>query len=106
LLFSPHGIFVGNLQAWKAIFRSIRVTNATLPTTGLFFLAVILLSQGLDLLWSVPPENSWLMLVGLLGHAFVATSLLSASFIYYRDVAHWLESLSTQLTRSSSTSKT
>jgi hypothetical protein len=29
-------------------------------------------------------------LVGILGHAFVTTALLAASFIYYRDMSAWL----------------
>jgi hypothetical protein len=32
-------------------------------------------------------------LVGILGHAFVTTSLLAASFIYYRDMQVWLQTV-------------
>ena len=68
----------------------------TLPATSLFFVTVFLLTQALDLLWKVPPENSWLMFLSLAGHAFVATGLLSASFKYYRDVDGWIQSLQSQ----------
>jgi hypothetical protein len=30
-------------------------------------------------------------LVGILGHAFVSTSLLAASFIFYQDMQTWIE---------------
>jgi hypothetical protein len=30
--------------------------------------------------------------IGILGHAFISTSLLAASFIYYRDLNTWIES--------------
>ncbi|MBN1669374.1 MAG: hypothetical protein JW862_19955 [Anaerolineales bacterium] len=104
LLFSPHGIFIKDLNAWKSIRHGVRITSATLPTTSLFFLSVFVITQGLDLLWRVPPENSWLLLIGLAGHAFVATGLLSASFIYYRDANSWVESMIQQVVRSSSDS--
>jgi hypothetical protein len=63
----------------------------TLPSASIFVLAVFLVSQGLNILWAVPPDNSWMLLVGVIGHAFVTTALLAASFIYYRDMNTWLE---------------
>jgi len=94
LLFSAHGIFVNQLSVWHSIRSGVRITNATLPTTILFFASVFLLTQGLDVLWRIPPANSWLSLLGIAGHAFVVTSLLSASFVYYRDADRWVTSMS------------
>jgi hypothetical protein len=70
----------------------------TLSTTLLFFLVIILLVQGLDFIWRVPPENSWLLLLSICGHAFMTTSVLSASFIYYVKANHWVDSLHNQVT--------
>lgn len=97
LLLSAHGIFVKNLAVWPSIRLSIRVTNATLPTTVLFFLSVFILTQGLNILWRIPPTNSWLTLLGIAGHAFVVTGLLSASFIYFRDADRWVNSMRNQI---------
>ncbi|MBU1662912.1 MAG: hypothetical protein KKD28_15750 [Chloroflexi bacterium] len=96
LLFSSHGIFVNRYKVWPSVKQGIRITNMTLPTTSLFFVSVLVLTQGLDLLWRIPSEDSWLMLVGLMGHAFVTTGLLAASFIYYRDAGQWVQSLKNQ----------
>jgi hypothetical protein len=63
----------------------------TLPTSSMFVLTVFLLSFGLNFLWSIPPKNSWMTAVGILGHSFVTTALLAASFIYYRDMNIWLQ---------------
>jgi hypothetical protein len=93
LLFSGHGIFINKQSVWDSIKQGIYITRLTLPTTSLFFLSVFLLTQVMDLLWRIPPENSWLMLVSLAGHAFVNTGLLSASFIYYREADHWIRGL-------------
>jgi len=93
LLFSPHGIFVNQDAAWTSIRKSVQITRMTLPTTATFFVTVMLLSQGLDMLWRIPPEDSWLMLIGVFGHGFVSTGLLSASFIYYHQADKWLENV-------------
>lgn len=91
LLFSAHGIFVNHNNALLSVQRSLLLTRMTLPTTALFFLSILALSQGLDMLWRVPPEASWLTLVGVGGHAFISSALLAASFVYYRDADQWVQ---------------
>jgi hypothetical protein len=65
----------------------------TLPTSSMFVLTVFLLTFGLNFLWSIPPEDSWMTLLGIFGHAFVTTALLAGSFIYYRDMNIWLQTV-------------
>jgi len=93
LIFTPHGIFADRSNVLMALRKSIRITRMTLPATSLFFLAILVISQGLDILWRVPAENSWLMLVGVAGHAFITSGLLAASFVYYRDADRWVQSM-------------
>jgi hypothetical protein len=97
LFFTPHGIFVRKQNAFYSIFTSLRMARFTLPTSGLFVLSVILLTTGLNYLWSVPPDDSWMLLVGIAGHAFITTALLAASFVYYRDMNVWLQTILEQL---------
>jgi hypothetical protein len=87
---------------FASVKASFRLTRYTLPTTGLFFLMVLLISKGLDLLWQVPPQTSWLTLIGLVGHAFIVTGLLAASFVYYRDAGYWVDHLLQQTNLTSS----
>jgi hypothetical protein len=93
LFFTPHGIFVRRQNAFYSIFTSLRMARFTLPTSGLFVVCVFLLSTGLTYLWSVPPDDSWMLLVGMAGHAFIRTALLAASFVYYRDMNVWLQTV-------------
>ena len=93
LFFTPHGIFVRRQNAFYSIFTSLKMARFTLPTSGLFVLSVFLLSTGLTYLWSVPPDDSWMLLVGIAGHAFIRTALLAASFVYYRDMNLWLQTV-------------
>lgn len=93
LVFSPHGIFVKGLSMWASVRAGIHLTRLTLPSTALFILFVVVLSEGLDVLWRVPLENSWLAVIGVLGHAFVTTGLLAATFIYYREADLWAQKI-------------
>lgn len=93
LFFSPHGIFSQGQKAWKSMLQSIRLTNTTFFKTGLFIMLAILVNQGLNMVWQVPPENSWLMMISIIGHAFVTTGTLAASFVYYQEMIRWFEEL-------------
>ncbi|MGZ9234069.1 MAG: hypothetical protein ACXW4E_00965 [Anaerolineales bacterium] len=93
LFFTPHGIFVRKQNAFYSIFTSLRMARFALPTSSLFVICWFLLSTGLNYLWSVPPEDSWMTLVGIGGHAFITTALLAASFVYYRDMNAWLQTV-------------
>lgn len=99
LIFTPHGIFANHSNVLVALRNSIRVTRMTLPSTSLFFLAILVISEGLDILWRVPAENSWLMLVGVAGHAFITTGLLAATFVYYRDADRWVQVMLAKMVR-------
>jgi hypothetical protein len=93
LFFTPHGIFVRRQNAFYSIFTSLKMARFTLPTSALFVLCAFLLTTGLNYLWSVPTEDSWMLLVGIAGHAFVTTALLAASFVYYRNMNVWLQTV-------------
>jgi hypothetical protein len=93
LYFWPHGIFIKQQNVLTSILSSVQLMRFTLPTSSLFVLTVFLLTFGLNFLWSIPPENSWMTLLAIFGHSFVATALLAASFVYYRDMNIWLQSV-------------
>ena len=90
LFFTPHGIFMRGENAFRSVLTSLRMSRFILPSASMFVLALFLAAQGLNILWTVPPDESWMLLVGIAGHAFVTTALLAASFIYYRDMNAWL----------------
>jgi hypothetical protein len=89
LIFTPHGIYVTGQNALRSMLFSGRLVRALYPSVSLFLLSAIIMTQGLGYLWRMPPENSWLMLAGIFGNAFIGTGLLAASFIYFRAAAAW-----------------
>lgn len=92
-VFTGHAIAADQDNIFTAILRSFRLARITLPLTALFFLGISLITQGLDVLWRVPAENSWLNLLAIGGHAFATTGLLAASFVYYRRATIWVAAL-------------
>lgn len=101
LVFAPHGIFARHSPMWSSVKQSARLTRQTLPASALFFLSIIILSQGMDIIWSRTGDVSWLTTVGIIGHAFMTTSLLAASFVYYRDANKWVEMMANKAKLSS-----
>jgi len=89
--FMSHGIFTQKQNAFHSMLASLKMARFTLPTSSLFVFSVFILSTGLNYLWSVPSNDSWILLVGITGHAFITTALLSASFVYYREMNNWLK---------------
>ena len=91
LFFWPHGIFLNHQNFFTSMLSSVQMARYTLPTSSMFVLTVFLLTFGLNFLWSIPPQDSWMTLLGIFGHSFVTTALLAGSFIYYRDMNIWLQ---------------
>jgi hypothetical protein len=54
---------------------------------------ILILSTGLNLLWSIPEADDWLLSIGIAGHAFVSTALLAGSFIFYRSAMRWMQEI-------------
>ncbi|HMN13520.1 MAG TPA: hypothetical protein PKD55_14450 [Bellilinea sp.] len=93
LIFTAHGIFSLEQKLMDSVRNSIRIVRSTTPITGLFLILAVLIPAGLNQLWRVPKTDSWFMLVGILGHAFLTTAMFAASFVYFRDISTWLEDM-------------
>ena len=93
LVFSPHGIFAGELKATRSIVTSFRFVRSMMAGTGMFFIMLIMIGYGLDILWTTPQADSWLLLVGIFGHAFISSGLLAASFKYYDHGIKWQQEI-------------
>lgn len=84
--YAYHGIFVFGLPAVNSVMLSLRVGRMFISKTASLILIIGLISQGLNLLWATPPVSSWLLLIGIAGHAFVSTGLISTTIVYFRQI--------------------
>ncbi len=89
LFYIPHGIFVKQLDLPAAIKNSFQMATWSGMMTVRFILFSIIISMGLNLIWSIPEQSSWLILFSIFGHAYVSTALLTGSFIFYRELDQW-----------------
>ena len=42
-------------------------------------------------MWLIPASDSWVLLIGIVGHAFVATGLYASTFHFYKDRMRWTD---------------
>ena len=91
LVFSAHGIFIEKLNAWQSLRLSTQLVRTRSSGAGLFVTVSILLNMGLNLIWNIPSTNTWWLLVGIVGHAFIYTALVASSFYYFRSGLIWLK---------------
>jgi hypothetical protein len=48
-------------------------------------ITVLIINSGMNFLWHLADDGSWLTLVSIAGHAFITTALAVAIFVFYRD---------------------
>jgi hypothetical protein len=93
LIFTPHGIFLFKQNLIAAMMTSISVVRVSMGKTLGFILLSLLLIQGLDYLWQTPPVDNWLLIVGILGHAFIVTAIIAASFHFFIDATKFTQTI-------------
>jgi hypothetical protein len=85
LFFAVHGILIDGLTVSQAMWNSVALVRRNpISSVGLLLIAVII-GLGLNVVWNIPPSESWLRLIAIAGNAFVNTSLVAATFIFYRE---------------------
>jgi len=92
LFFTPHSIFLFKQNIITSMMTSISVVRFTLPGSAFFLFTAFLLSEGMNLLWTIPPENSWMLIIGIVGHAFISTAILASSYHYFLDATQFAQS--------------
>ena len=104
LIFTPHGIFLYKQNLIAAMMTSISVVRMSMAKTAWFILASYILVEGLDFLWRSPGVDNWFLLVGILGHAFIVTAVIAASFYYFIDATKFTQTLMNKQLKTNSAS--
>ncbi|GAB4459741.1 MAG: hypothetical protein Kow00120_27710 [Anaerolineae bacterium] len=85
LLFAAHTMLLKDRSLFTAIGESARVVQLNVASTIMLLLVIGLVYLGTSEIFHLVTPDSWLMVVGLAAHAFVATALFVATFVYYQD---------------------
>lgn len=85
LSFSLHGVLLNDRPVFWSLFESLRLVQRNSLQVLLLLLLVLGIRQGLSWLWLWAGTGNWLTLISIAGHAFIATGLMTATFIFYRE---------------------
>lgn len=92
-VFSLHGVVLNRESIMRAMGKSAEVVRWSYPSTLSLVLLSALVIMGSNAVWTLPPESSWVGVVGVLGNAYTSTALVAASLVYYQDRRRWVEEL-------------
>jgi hypothetical protein len=87
--FALHAMLLARRGLLGALWDSVRMVQFNLPHVASLFVLVVLINVGLTLVWNIPDDASWLMLLGVGGHALISTALVAATFVFYQDRYRW-----------------
>jgi len=85
LIFTPHGLILAGRSLWRAAIESIQLVRWNMIQVIGLLISIILINRVLDWLLVMAENGSWFTIVSILGHAFISTSLVTATFIFYQD---------------------
>lgn len=95
-------IFLYGQSFYQAIITSYKVVGLKLrlkideentifisPKIVSFTMFILVMYQGLNIIWTLPSPTTWWMIVGIIGHGFVATLILHACFDFFQKMCAW-----------------
>ncbi len=91
LVFAIPGIVQLRRGIMPAIRESLLLTRGDFLHVVLLLGLILVISQGLRVVWTLPTPDSWSTLVGLAGHAFVSTALTTGLLVFYQERLQFLE---------------
>lgn len=95
--FTPHGILAKKSTLLRAMLESFNIVRWNMSGTLGFILLAGCITYFTNWVWLLPEDQSWFVLLGLVGHAVISTTLVAASYVFYKDRAAWLEQLRSSL---------
>ncbi len=87
--FALHSMLLHRRGLFGALWDSLRLVQFNLPHAAGLFVVVVLINVGLGLVWNIPQDDSWFLLLGVAAHALISTALVSATFVFYQDRFRW-----------------
>lgn len=100
LIFTPHGIFLYKQNLMAAMITSIKVVRFSMSKTAWFILFSYLMVEAMNYLWRSPNVDNWFLTIGILGHAFIVSAVVAASFHYFIEATKFSQSVINQSIRS------
>lgn len=86
LFFAPDAIFVSRVGPIQAIRRSVAVVHAGVWSALTLAILITVILVGTGQLWiALASQASWGLALGIVGNAYIASGLVAASMLFYRE---------------------
>ena len=86
LFFTPDAIFVSQVGPIQAIRRSVTVVHAGVWSALTLAILVTVIMIGIGQIWVLlASQVSWGLALGIVGNAYIASGLVAASMLFYRE---------------------
>ncbi|NHZ71955.1 MAG: hypothetical protein GWP17_02585 [Aquificales bacterium] len=83
--FVPHSLSLFAQPLHLAMLTSVQLVRFYFTPMLMLLVTILIIRNVLGSLLILADDGSWLTGIGILGHAFVMTSLITATFIFFRD---------------------
>jgi hypothetical protein len=84
-VFFTASLVMNNSSVWRAIWNSVSVVLRNFWSTLWLFVLINLIGGGLTILWQQLTTGSWWTWIAIAGNAYVGTSLVAGSLLFYQD---------------------
>jgi len=93
LVYTVPGIVQLRQPPLQALRDSIILARVDPLGTTSLVLALLVISQGLNFIWTLPDPATWATVVGIAGHAIVSTALTATVLVFYQERLVQLQTL-------------
>jgi hypothetical protein len=85
LSFVPHGLMRNGRSLRRAIVESGMIVHSQLPTILSLLLTIWVINATVDTLLLWAEDGNWFTIIAIIGHAFISTATMMATFVFYQD---------------------
>jgi hypothetical protein len=85
LAFLAAALVTSDVSIWRAVWNSFNIVLRNFWSTLWLFVLINLIGGGLTLLWQQLSTGSWLTWIAIAGNAYIGSSLVAASLVFYQD---------------------
>lgn len=86
LFFAPEAIFISRVGPIQAIRRSVAVVHASVWSALTLAILMTVILIGMGQVWiALAGQASWGLALGIVGNAYIASGLVAASMLFYRE---------------------
>jgi hypothetical protein len=86
LFFAPEAIFISRVGPIQAIRRSVAVVHASVWSALTLAILITVILIGMGQVWiALASQASWGLALGIVGNAYIASGLVAASMLFYRE---------------------